>query len=270
MAELLEINNGQAPGDDLGEWLYYAFGKCKTNFSLLKNLQGPCVGTRYLDVRLAVKAFSVRFQYLYDNFYISKIITGLEESGQFRYTIEVSKSLSFLLAGTVVMSYTHLEALEKSTVENIYLGEANSSGLWGKILIDWSLLRSRTTYIMTLPGEGYLFVVNSIRDQASSPGGGGINPTLTDGGTIPGNVIFYENISETAVSVTLIDIVNIPGVFTIKNSGTGVVTIHAASNNQLIDGFVTIYLAKREWIQIIPSNGYHTAIGIYTGDEPST
>jgi len=172
MANIKKLNYGKAPGDHLGDELFYIFKDTDDNIQLLKDQQGPCIGTKYLDFRLSIKGFSTRRQYLFDNFYVSKIITGNPESGKYRYTIEISKSSSFLLAGTVVMQYTTLANALKQGFENIYLAEYNTSGLFGKILVNWSLLANSVTYTTDLPVEGFLFVVNVIAD-GSNPGGGG-------------------------------------------------------------------------------------------------
>lgn len=176
MADITLVNTGSAPDAGDGDPLRTAFDTLNDDLLLLKNLQGPCVGTKYFDWRLAIKSFTVNYQYLAYRFYVSKIVTGITESGQKRYTIEVSKSNTYTSAGSVVMQYTTLESALKYTTENIYMAEYGSSGLWGLIVVNWALLTASTTYTSAIPAEGFLFAVNTVRESSSPGGGGGISP----------------------------------------------------------------------------------------------
>lgn len=157
MSEIVDLNYGTNPNDHTGDGLFYIFQKIHNNTQLLKNLQGPCVGTKYTDVRLATKAFSICEKQPSPNYYISKIVSGVPESGKYRYTIEISKSLDYAVAGGVIVSNTKLSTALRTGRENVPLGNSLLLNTWGHLLIDWDLLTPNTTYTMSVPGEGYLF-----------------------------------------------------------------------------------------------------------------
>lgn len=235
MAEIKLIDIGTTANDGTGDTMRDAFGICNNNAYVLRYLQGPCVGTEYLDVRMAVKNFAVLNDQYFPvaNYYISSIIAGVAESGQYRYTIEVSRSLTFTVAGTVVMRYTTLSAL-KTAVENVYLAEYNTSKIWGKILIDWALLTAGTTYTMNLPGKGFLYVLNPINPMVSPPGGGGVSPAVHSSAfTADGSSSFYQVTA--AVDPVIEAWTACVGVIRIKNSHVAAITIYVTGADT-IDG----------------------------------
>jgi len=253
MAEIKLIDIGTTADDGTGDTLRAAFNICNNNAYVLRYLQGPCVGTEYLDVRMAVKNFAVLNDQYFPtaNYYISSIVAGVSETGQYRYTIEVSRSLTFTVAGTVVMCYTTLSATPKTAVENVYLAEYNTSKIWGKILIDWALLTLGTTYTMNLPGKGFLFVLNPINPMVSPPGGGGVSPSVHSSAfTATGSESLYL---VTAAVDPVIDLwTNCVGSIRIKNSHVAAITIYTTGAADTIDGYGGVSIITNPAIVIDP------------------
>lgn len=168
------INLGSVAGDKTGTKLRAGGKIINDNFDELyasKAIQEavtatPCMGSKYDEFRAAIKYFITKELYLNDLFYVSKIENGV--SGH--VIVEVSKTSSLSAAGTVVMSSDRTTAA-KTGWEIVALSEANTSGLYGIIIIDWDALTAATSYTCANWPEGGLFAVNLYK--SGTTGGGG-------------------------------------------------------------------------------------------------
>lgn len=269
MSDIVLVNIGATANDGTGDPLRDGMDIMNDNVTLLKNLQGPCVGTKYFDLRLAVKNFMVSKQFFVDKFYVSKIVCGASESGQYRYTVEVTRSKSYAtnVQEAVVMKYTALVGSAKSGADDLYLAENSSSGYYGAMVVNWSLLTVGTTYTCSLPAEGFLYVQSRFDLYSSPPGGGGgiaIDAHTTDF-VADGSKDLYQSTDDADLTLAPWD--EMVGMVRFKNSHSGPVLVNTDSGTESIDGNTQLIIAAGTYIEIVPTsttNEFVVLNGSYT------
>lgn len=234
---------GSAPNDGNGDTLRDAMDKCNDNFTELYDdvaefqavLGSPCMGTKYTPFRAAIKFFIIRNSVANsDLFYVSKIENGV--SGH--VIIEVSKTYTLASAGTVVLSSDRTTAA-KTGWEIVALSEANSSGLYGRMIIDWDELTAATSYTCANWPEGGLYAVNLYE---GAPSGGGpserlvtFDDDLTDA---DGSYSQYVFNGATDKSITMEEFANLKGTVVVNNiSDTHTATLYAHADEQATSEF---------------------------------
>ena len=278
MAEILDLNYGLAPGDHLGDILFTMFDKIQTNIQLLKNLQGPCIGTKYLDVRLAVKAFGISVKIPSSNYYVSKIVVGVPESGKYRYTVEISNSPAYGLAGSVIVKNTKLSTSIRTGKENVSLGNSLLLNTHGHILIDWDRLTPNTTYTMSTPGEGYLFATCTaypvgttiIIQPGPDPWDDGnldlaVKP-MTEAEIIDGIYNLYLVISLRESELSLASIELIQGKINVKNISGSAITINCPPVTPVGEGPVANAPFDGVYLQITVDDKDSVSFDIYENE----
>lgn len=268
------IDVGTVPNDLTGDKLRNAMIKVNANFTALYDaiISGPCCGTLYRELRAAIKyAFLTPLidQHLY---FIKKIYAGTVNGANKQYRLEIYKATTASLTGVMVGFYESNVAAYKTGMELITIVSTGISpgGITGCMVVDWDALVQGKSYACTNYIEGGLFSVIT-KDSISGAGGGGgaIDEITTDiEEPLTGESILVVCKSENPLSLPIAASANIVQSFTVKNEGGGSVTISAAGD-ELIDGYIRISLAYRQYVQIVPNNGRITAIGVYTGVEPT-
>ena len=262
----LIINVGASPNDHTGTPLRTAGQMINAMFAEIYGFTfpaanlGSCCGTKYLDLRSAVKKFGVTEQYSSSLFFVSKIVNGTG-SGIYTYTIEISKSTSITGNGQVVLSRNMTVGVLKTGWYKFDLSPANGSGLTGDIEIDLDSLTVGQTYTCANWQEGALFAVNTYGAQST---GSGVNPSPineydNDFG-LDGSQPIYLFSGPTGKTGTIDSIANIVKNITLKNiSGNDLSIIQ--KDGLLIDGMNAITLHSGGYMTIIANSTKFEAIG---------
>lgn len=268
------IDVGTTPNDLTGDKLRNAMIKVNANFTALYDaiISGPCCGSTHRELRAGIKyAFLTPLidQHLY---FVKKLYSGTANGSNKQYRVEIYKATTAVLTGVMVGYYESNVAAYKTGVELITIISTGISpgGITGCMVMDWDQLGQGKSYACTNYNEGGLFSVIT-KDSISGAGGGGgaIDEITTDiEDPLTGESLLVVAKSNNPLSLPIAASRDLVQSFTVKNEGSGAVTIYAA-NDELIDGYTSISLAYRQHVQIIPNNGRITAIGVYKGVEPT-
>ena len=255
------INLGSVANDKSGTPLRDGGDMINDNFLELYNMSqgGPCTGSKYTEMRAALKYVwltPVNYNQLY---YISKIIAGTPYAGnKLTHTVEISKTTLPGSAGTLVGEKTyHVSNASPKTSPEVHAIASSIAigGITGFLVIDWGKFILGETYTCANWTEGALMAINT-QSAAASTGGGGIEPNpiiqIDAADTVDGSEPIY-NINPDAdnMLITIDDIVNVVGPVYLKN-------IHDTYNFRVdsaedltIDGNAEIVVAAKKSVEIL-------------------
>ncbi len=263
------IDIGTTANDGTGDPIRTAFIKTNGNFNELFMRMSPLSGTGNNEMMNAVKYFIISQVVPYTYYHISYMKTGVAESGQFRYTVEVNSSIAINAAGTMIMRYTELSALKTGT-EIIYLAEANPrNGYWGWMIINWANLTAGAEYTNDNWVEGGLFVLNMTADHYYKKGAATTEITNNITGIDGSQRLYILNPPDDTKTIELADYADIVGDINFKNISAFFMTVTGTDGETFDTGDATIVIeAGKSCTIICYDNDFILSKGEYVAVTP--
>lgn len=268
------INVGTTANDGTGDKVRTAFQKVNDNFTDIysKVISGPVNGTKYTDLRSAVKYVNVTPVLSGYYYYIKRIKSGVVSGGDTTYRIEIA------YASTINGSATIAQGVYQVTTDSFYTVQKSipivagivPGGISGTIVVDFSLLSTNTDYQCSNFNQGGIFVPGSASSSTGSGGGGSAIPQATSSTSINGISSIYT-IPNSSSRYKIDTIKNIPQSFYIKmiNDGGGEnYSWIRTSASQKIENYDSISISTGNWVLIVCDSTKLHAIGNFSVPAP--
>lgn len=253
------INIGTTANDGTGDTLRDAMSKANDNFTELYAISGPFNGSKAANFELkkAIKTFSLNGLYNGHLVYISKIVAGTLDGGNYTYTIEIHETTTFAVAGTKICAWTAVVGAEKTGLELIFVGQNAQSGKYCYVGIDWGELTTGTTYTSSNYPDGAIFC--PVVTGTAFTGGGETDDqveVITENETVvDGSKKLYVCDALAEITVAAAAFADIVGEINIINIG-GDNVIFAPNSTETFNGYgVELTLAQNESARVIPYDG---------------
>jgi len=249
------INIGTTANDGTGDTIRAAFDICNDNFGELYNRMGCVAGTGSEQVINAVKYFEISEIGVGDLFYIGGIIAGRLSGSNYTYTVDIWKTTSLASYGELVCRYTtSAPTSPKTGLELIILGEYDGSGIYGRMIINWSQLTQGNEYQLDDWSEGGIFAVNSMSPRTVLSDNQTLIITATEQ-TLDGAVSLYVFNPAGDITASISAIASLKGAINIKNISAHNVDISGAASETFDGGGTSIRVAAGKSISITPYDG---------------
>ena len=248
------INYGTTANDHTGDNLRAATIKEVQTFDILRARMGPFRGSKYLDLQLAIEYFVISYMNQTNMFYVSKVNAGVYTMGQYVYSVEISKVAAYgSTFGYIVMKYSLSTSSLKTGKELIMIPEANSSGLYGSMGINWDLLQTGTQYTCSTWNEGGLYAVNTVTySPGGDPGGGPVGMPADTSQIINGSQGLYlcHSLSED-ITLTVSTTAGVERGFRVKNNSKTYNVKLQGQDNATIEDVLYVNLPPYGWADIL-------------------
>ena len=174
----------------------------------------------------AVKMVAINHVWYKHFYYVSKIIAGTLAGGHYTYTVEISVSDTFITAGDLIMRFTTSSpTVPKTGMEKLDLiatgSGGSTSGYYGSMAINWSLLTLGATYTCVNWPEGGIYAPVPL-DAATTPPTPIIDPIVIPVDTSPPSLngsigVYVFNSPSTDMAFVIAPIADVVGNIVLKN-----------------------------------------------------
>ena len=230
-------------------------------------ISSPCTGTKYLELRKAIKYVSLS-PLVDGNIYFITLFRNATGSGLTKsYEISIAKTISLNDKGTVVgvFRYNTTDILSGTRIIGIVPASslpAGTSGISGLLVIDFDELTINKVYTCSVWHEGSLM---SICSPANTEGSSGSNIITLDNDSTPitggGSLIF---LNADHGNFYLDDPGNVNGEIKLKNISESTATINSPTEHGL-DGLSSINLQPMKCVTIIAKDDrFFVTMGNYS------